>query len=160
MSSRSFREIAFDHRKKGGAGLVAEEDAAGLNIAGWCEEDLEAGKLELTFLVVNAGTGRRGGVRLSAPRAERWSAVGVAYGEAFPPPDKASVALVEEAGAAGEVGVLDKAPLAKFAVRLYALSLEDLLAAEGGGGCEGLLAKAAEDTAGAAEAGRQLKSEL
>ena len=120
--------------KKGGAGRVAEEDTAGLNIAGWCEENLTGGNLKLSFLLVNAGTGRRGGVRLSAPRAGRWLAVGVTYGKGFSPPDKPSVALVEQPGV-GVIGVLDKAPLAKFAVRLYTLSLEDLLAAEGGGGC-------------------------
>ena len=47
---------------------------AGLEAAGWCEE--EEGKLRLTLVLVNIGSGRRGGVRLRAPHSAGWEAAG------------------------------------------------------------------------------------
>jgi hypothetical protein len=74
-------------------GIVTEDSSEGLHVAGWCNEvprqgggDTEAKngagvatKLELTLLLVNTGTGRRGGVRVVTPSSARWLEAKPAY---------------------------------------------------------------------------------
>ena len=63
-------------RAEGHGGKKAKPggEFAGLEAAGWCEE--EEGALRLTLVLVNIGSGRRGGVRLRAPHSAGWEAAG------------------------------------------------------------------------------------
>lgn len=121
-----------------------QDTSEGLHIAGWCNElpldargdtvakgaDLGSG-LQLTLLLVNSGTGRRGGVRVVAPSSARWlrAEASYAYNIGLPPhDDKTRRPLLRLqrstdssngdghrlSGGPGQLEVLDSAPLPKY----------------------------------------------
>ena len=121
-------------------GLVTEDSSEGLHVAGWCNEGPHQGgggdteekkgagvskKLELTLLLVNSGTGRRGGVRVVAPSSGRWLEATPSYARdivSLPTSDEplSSQLTIHRSGGdslgvgPGRLQLIDRIPLPKY----------------------------------------------
>ena len=166
--------------KRGGAGIVAEDSSEGLHVAGWCnelpqaeaaEETQRPAKLELTLLLVNSGSGRRGGVRIVAPSSARWLEAKAAYALGIistPQADEAELVLQRSSdyGSGPEqLQVSDSVPLPKYGVRLYTVTIDAYVPPqsnpqEDGGRCDGWVRQAAAEREEARAKVQALKSEL
>ena len=121
-------------------GIVTEDNSEGLHVAGWCNEEPHQGgggdteakkgagvskKLELTLLLVNSGTGRRGGVRVIAPSSGRWLEATPSYARdivSLPSSDEllSSKLTIHRSGSdslgvdPGRLQLIDSIPLPKY----------------------------------------------